>query len=284
MRASSCRIEVLRSLEQLLACLSERQAPDALELAQHLLVPGLEILLELLRVRLPVGNPLLAPRELLRLRLELGLALMDPLLDLRHLQAAGLDLALDLGAQGDRLLARLDLSASRRVVSASRSASARIERRWSSARRNRDVLAVRSHAQRAAAPTAIPITAATAVSMDDPFDGLSRGGWPRLLTSGHRLHGGIPVNRSCCALYLGRCALRRAAVAPRGGGLGWERIVIVSGRFSGMRSVQVKCRMKLSYPTASGDQIRNERFEGRLGEPLRGEEAGRSWRRRRGRR
>ena len=104
--------------------------------------------------------------------------------------------------------------------------------------------------------------------MDDPFGGLSRGGRPRLLTSGHRLHGGIPVNRSCCALYLGRCALRRATVAPWHGGLEWEWIVIVSSRFSGMRSVQVKCRMKHPYPNASVDQICNEWFERRLGEPL----------------
>ena len=101
--------QVLGALEELLARLAERQPADALELAEHLVVAGLELLLELLRVRLAVGDPLLAARELLALRVELRLALVHALLDLRHLQAAVLDLRLDLGAERDRLLACLDL-------------------------------------------------------------------------------------------------------------------------------------------------------------------------------
>ena len=168
--------QVLRSLEELLARLAERQPADALELAEHLVVPRLELLLELLRVRLPVGDSLFAPRELLGLRIELGLALVDALLDLRHLHAAGLDLALDLRAQRSR-----PARAPRSVPPAGSSRPHARRRRAATAADPRRGAAV-TCSPSGATPTgrrrlrAIPITTATAVSMDDPFGSLSRGG------------------------------------------------------------------------------------------------------------
>ena len=112
--------------------------------------------------------------ELLALRVELGLALVDTLLDLRHLQAAVLDLGLDLGAESDRLLARLDLGlAPGRLgftlgVGEDRAPLVLREPQPRGARRPEpDPQAER--------PTAIPTTTATTVSMDAPF-GVSRGG------------------------------------------------------------------------------------------------------------
>ena len=101
--------QVLRPLEELLARLAEREPADALELPEHLVVARLELLLQLLRVDLAIRDPLLPPVELLALGVELGLALVDALLDLRHLEAARLDLGLDLGPQGNGELAALDL-------------------------------------------------------------------------------------------------------------------------------------------------------------------------------
>ena len=40
-------------------------------------------------------------------------------------------------------------------------------------------------------------------------------------------------------------------VAPWHGGVELEWVVMIIGRFSGMRSVQEKCRMKLPYPNPS---------------------------------
>src|SRR6188768_1467666 len=101
--------QVLRALEELLASLAEREPTDALELPQRLVIAGLELLLQLLRVDLAICDPLLPPAQLLALGVELGLALVDALLDLGHLDAARLDLGLDLGPKGDGELAALDL-------------------------------------------------------------------------------------------------------------------------------------------------------------------------------
>ena len=79
--------EVLGSLEQLRACLGERQPADALELPQHLVAAGLELLLKLLGMSLAIGNALLAARELLALGLDLGLVLLHARLGLCHLHA-----------------------------------------------------------------------------------------------------------------------------------------------------------------------------------------------------
>ena len=58
---------------------------------------------------LAVGGALLAPLQLDDLAFEVGLEAHDPLFDLRDLDATVLNLALDLGAEPDRLLAHLDL-------------------------------------------------------------------------------------------------------------------------------------------------------------------------------
>ncbi len=60
-------------------------------------------------MHLAIAEPLLAPLELREPRVDLELLLEDALLDLRDLDAAVLHLALDLAAQRDRLLARVDL-------------------------------------------------------------------------------------------------------------------------------------------------------------------------------
>src|SRR5262249_47496520 len=69
----------------------------------------LELLLQLHGVRLAVDDTLLAALELLALRVDLGLALVYALFDLRHLEAAVLDLGLDLRPERHSLLTRLDL-------------------------------------------------------------------------------------------------------------------------------------------------------------------------------
>jgi hypothetical protein len=60
-------------------------------------------------VDVAVVDPLLAPAELVELGVELLLAGEDALLDLEDLAAPLLRLGLDLGADLDGLLARLDL-------------------------------------------------------------------------------------------------------------------------------------------------------------------------------
>src|SRR4029078_3713768 len=72
---------------------------------------------------------------------------------------------------------------------------------------------------------------------------------PRLLTSTHRLHGGLPVGTGRAV------SLSRLVGPPQRGGAAahrWIRVGVTHGKPGfGMRSVQVKCRMKLSYPNAS---------------------------------
>ena len=67
------------------------------------------LLLQLLQVRLAVGEPLLATRQLGQLRVDLLLLGEHALLDLDDARAMLGDLLVDLGAQPDRLLARADL-------------------------------------------------------------------------------------------------------------------------------------------------------------------------------
>ena len=69
--------EILRPLEQLRARLAKRESAYALELAEHLVTTGLELLLKLLRMDLAIRDALLAPGELLALRLELSLLLLQ---------------------------------------------------------------------------------------------------------------------------------------------------------------------------------------------------------------
>ena len=108
--------EVLRSLEKLRSRLAERQAADALELTQHLVVARLELLLELLRMDLAVGDALLTTRQLVMLRLDRRLLLLHARLRLRALHPRLLGLTFEVSSQLDGLLARLDLGlASRRL-------------------------------------------------------------------------------------------------------------------------------------------------------------------------
>src|ERR671930_144930 len=101
--------EVFRALEQVRLRLPDRHPGDPLELLQLLVAGLLELLLELLRVRLAVGEPLLAARELDDLRVDLLLPRVQPLLALDHPCAAVGELLLELAPQSNRLLARLDL-------------------------------------------------------------------------------------------------------------------------------------------------------------------------------
>src|SRR6188472_3559142 len=100
--------EVLRALEHCRLRLSLRHPGDALELADRTLPARLLLVLELLEMHLAIADALLAPRDLDQLLVDLRFALRDPLLDLRDLELTVANLALDVGAQLDGALARLD--------------------------------------------------------------------------------------------------------------------------------------------------------------------------------
>ena len=101
--------EVLRAFEQLLARLVDGQARDLLERGEGLPLRVAELVLERLDVHLAIAEPLLPPLELGQPGVGLELLLEHALLDLGDLDAAVLHLALDLAAQRDGLLARIDL-------------------------------------------------------------------------------------------------------------------------------------------------------------------------------
>src|SRR6266508_1110167 len=101
--------EVLGALEQVLFRLVRGHACDALELGELLVLCLLVFVLELLEVRLTIGQALLATRELGELPVDLLLLREDALLDLDDSGAVVGDLSVDLRAQRDRLLARADL-------------------------------------------------------------------------------------------------------------------------------------------------------------------------------
>ena len=96
--------------------LVDGQTRDPLELAELPVLRLLQVDLELLDVRLAVGEALFAAEELGQLRLELILLGEDALLELRDLAAALLGVALGLGTDAHRLLARLDLGLAAQVV------------------------------------------------------------------------------------------------------------------------------------------------------------------------
>ena len=100
--------EVLRALEHGRLRLAERHPGDPLQLLDRLVAARLQLVLELLQVHLAVADTLLPPRHLDQLLVELRLPLRDALLDLRDLDPPVADLALDVGAQLDGALARLD--------------------------------------------------------------------------------------------------------------------------------------------------------------------------------
>jgi hypothetical protein len=101
--------QLLRALEEVRLRLVDRHARDPLELG-HLRLPGaLQLLLQLLRVRLAVEDPLLAARQLGQLAADLLLLREDALLDLERLGSPHCDLLLDLGSHANGFLPRLDL-------------------------------------------------------------------------------------------------------------------------------------------------------------------------------
>ena len=79
--------QILRALEQVVLRLRDRQPGDALELRQRLVLGRLELFLQLLDVRLAVGEALLAALDARSSACELVLDLRDLLLDLGHLGA-----------------------------------------------------------------------------------------------------------------------------------------------------------------------------------------------------
>ena len=109
MRADLVADELLRALEHEPLGLLDREAGDALELCQLGVLRRLQLLLKLLQVRLAIGNPCSRRSMLGQLAVDLLFLRDDPLLDLDDLGALVLELVLDLGAELERLLARLDL-------------------------------------------------------------------------------------------------------------------------------------------------------------------------------
>src|SRR5579885_2016210 len=100
---------LLRLAEQPLPRLPDRHPRDPLQLLPLVLPQGLQGLLQLLEVDLPVGDPLLAPRQLLQPPVDLLLLREHALLDLDGRVPLRTQLLLQLGAQLHRPLARLDL-------------------------------------------------------------------------------------------------------------------------------------------------------------------------------
>ena len=246
--------QVLRALEELLARLAEREPADALELAEHRVVAGLELLLELLRVRSrgrrPPARAGRAPRASPSSSVSRWCTRSSIFAIWRRLAW----ISVSISARRATASSRLSIWASRRVVSASRSASARIARRWSSASRSRDVLAVRSHAQRPSAPTAIPSSAATTVSMDAPFRGMGPAAWAavaHIRTPPARRPPG-KTGRAAFAISVGVPSAEQRS-CRRSVGSGWSGFI--GEPVFGMRSVQVKCRMKHPYPNASATRF-----------------------------
>src|SRR5215471_8760984 len=101
--------EILGALEELLSRLSQRHAGDPLQLVQRALLRSLQIVLQLLEMRLAIGRSLLTPLQLVELCLDVRLDPDDTLLDLRYLESAILNLSLYLAAQTHGFLAYLDL-------------------------------------------------------------------------------------------------------------------------------------------------------------------------------
>jgi hypothetical protein len=108
--------EPLGPVEELGLRLVDREARDPLELAQLAVLRLLQLSLKLLDVRLTVCETLFAPQELRQLRLELVLSGEDALLELGHLAAPLLRVALGVGADADGLLPRLDLRLAAKVL------------------------------------------------------------------------------------------------------------------------------------------------------------------------
>ena len=108
----SCELvshEILRALDQLLPCFVHGEARDLLERAERIPVRVSELLLKGLDVNLAIPEPLFLAFELDEPGVDLQLLGQHPFLDLRNLDTPVLNLAFDLAAQRDCLLARVDL-------------------------------------------------------------------------------------------------------------------------------------------------------------------------------
>ena len=181
-------------------------------------MPGLELFLELLRVRLTVRDTLLTPRELLSLGVELRLALLRARLGLGHLNAVLLHLAVDLGPQQHGLLAGLDQRLPTRRLGLALGV-----------REQRAALILGQTQPRGThGPEPHPEPGRAYRDSDQSCDdrehgrsllGLSRGDRRGCSHPDTACTGGIPVYRSSGARYLGRDTVRGAAVAARCGGI-----------------------------------------------------------------
>ena len=107
---------LLRGGEDPLPRLAGRHAGDPLELGAVAQLELLHLLLQLPQVNLAVGDALLAAGQLGQLPVDVVLLREDALLDLHHRVAPLTELLLEVGAQLDRLLARLDRSLPARRV------------------------------------------------------------------------------------------------------------------------------------------------------------------------
>src|SRR5581483_11827112 len=101
--------ELLRARQDLVLRLVDRHPGEPLELANLALLRGLQLLLERLRVHLALGDPLLAARELALPAPKLGLLGREPLVKPLSLGLTVLQLPLQLLAQTDGFLLRLEL-------------------------------------------------------------------------------------------------------------------------------------------------------------------------------
>ena len=101
--------ELLRAGEDLGLGLADGQAGDALELGELAILRLLELVLELLDVRLAVGDTLLSPLELGQAALGVVLAGVQALALMEDVLALPLELSLDVGAVLDGGLLGLEL-------------------------------------------------------------------------------------------------------------------------------------------------------------------------------
>src|SRR5262249_11498147 len=99
---------LLRVVEDPLPRLAGGHPRDALELSSVDVPELLHLVLQLAEMHLAVGDPLLPAHQLRELAVDVILLRENALLDLHDLVAALTELGLDIAAELDRLLARLD--------------------------------------------------------------------------------------------------------------------------------------------------------------------------------
>src|SRR5439155_20894767 len=102
--------ELLRSRQDLGPRLAHGQSRDSLELGELPILRLFELVLELLDVRLPIGDSLLAAFEFELTPVDVVLPRVQPLAFPEGVGALALQLVLDLGAMADRRLLGLQIS------------------------------------------------------------------------------------------------------------------------------------------------------------------------------